>query len=56
MPAPWETQPPIDEVRVRAIQELLESEPMPVEDWPIMKRQVIEGMNAGGMSILDKCE
>ncbi len=39
--------------RARAIQELLDAEPMPVEDWPIMKRQMIEDMNAGGMRILD---
>jgi plasmid stability protein len=41
------------DARARAIQELLDTEPMPVEDWPIMKRQMIEDMNAGGMSILD---
>ncbi len=37
----------------KAIDELLAAEPMPVDDWPIMKRQMIEDMNAGGMSILD---
>ena len=41
------------DARAQAIQELLDAEPMPVEDWPIMKRQMIEDMNAGGMSILD---
>lgn len=41
------------DARARAIDELLASEPMPVEDWPIMKRQMIEDMNAGGMRILD---
>jgi plasmid stability protein len=39
--------------RARAIDELLAAEPMPVEDWPIMKRQMIEDMNAGGIRILD---
>jgi predicted DNA-binding protein len=39
--------------RAKAIDELLAAEPMPVEDWPIMKRQMIEDMNAGGMRILD---
>ncbi len=39
--------------RARAIDELLAAEPMPVEDWPIMKRQMIEDMNAGGMRLLD---
>jgi Ribbon-helix-helix protein, copG family len=39
--------------RAKAIDELLATEPMPVEDWPIMKRRMIEDMNAGGMRILD---
>ena len=39
--------------RDEAIDELLAAESMPVEDWPIMKRQMIEDMNAGGMRILD---
>jgi plasmid stability protein len=40
------------DARAQAIQELLDTEPMPVEDWPIMKRQMIEDMNAGGMGLL----
>jgi hypothetical protein len=36
------------DARARAIQELLDAEPMPVEDWPVMKRQMIEDMNADG--------
>ncbi len=44
------------DTRSRAIRELLDAEPMPVEDWPIMKRQMIEDMNAGGMAILDSYE
>jgi plasmid stability protein len=43
----------VQDKRARAIDKLLAAEPMPVEDWPIMKRQMIEDMNAGGMSILD---
>ncbi len=39
--------------RAKAIDELLAAEPMPVEDWPIMKRQMIEDMNAGAMRTLD---
>jgi hypothetical protein len=39
--------------RAKAIDELLAAEPMPVEDWPIMKRQMVEDMNAGGMRLLD---
>lgn len=36
----------VQDTRARAIQELLDAEPMPVEDWPVMKRQMIEDMNA----------
>jgi len=43
----------VQDDRVKAIDELLAAEPMPVEDWPIMKRQMIEDMNAGGMRFLD---
>jgi hypothetical protein len=43
----------VQDDRAHAIQELLDAEPMPVEDWPIMKLQMIEDMNAGGVSILD---
>lgn len=46
----------IQDTRSQAIRELLDAEPMPVEDWPIMKRQMIEDMNAGGMRILDSYE
>jgi len=41
------------DARTRAIDKLLAAEPMPVDDWPVMKRQMIEDMNAGGMRILD---
>jgi predicted transcriptional regulator len=43
----------VQDDRAKAIDELLAAEPMPVQDWPIMKRQMIEDMNAGGMRILD---
>jgi predicted DNA-binding protein len=43
----------VQDTRAEAIQELLDTEPMPVEDWPVMKRQMIEDMNAGGTSLLD---
>jgi plasmid stability protein len=36
----------VQDARARAIQELLDAEPMPVDDWPVMKRQMIEDMNA----------
>jgi plasmid stability protein len=34
----------VQDERSQAIQELLEAEPMPVEDWPIMKRELIEDL------------
>ncbi len=34
------------DARAQAIQELLDAEPMPVDDWPVMKRRMIEDMNA----------
>ncbi len=46
----------VQDDRAEAIDELLAAEPMPVDDWPIMKRQMIEDMNAGGTSILDSYE
>ncbi len=36
----------VQDTRAQAIQQLLDAEPMPVEDWPVMKRQMIEDMNA----------
>jgi hypothetical protein len=37
---------PIQDTRARAIEDLLAAEPMAVEDWPAMKRQMIDDMNA----------
>jgi plasmid stability protein len=34
----------VQDARARAIDELLAAEPMPVEDWPVMKRELIEDM------------
>jgi plasmid stability protein len=44
------------DARAEAIDRLLAAEPMPVEEWPIMKKQMIEDMNAGGVRILDTYE
>jgi plasmid stability protein len=44
------------DARAEAIDRLLAAEPMPVDDWPVMKKQMIEDMNAGGMRILDTYE
>jgi plasmid stability protein len=35
------------DARAQAIQELLEAEPMPVEDWPAMKEQMLADRYAG---------
>jgi plasmid stability protein len=39
--------------RSRAIDKLLAAEPMPVDDWPVMKKQMLEDRYAGVMRILD---
>ena len=36
----------VQDTRAQAIQELLDAEPMPVDDWPVMKRQLLEDMYA----------
>ncbi len=36
----------VQDRRSRAYAELLAAEPMPVDDWPVMKRQLIEDMYA----------
>jgi plasmid stability protein len=43
----------VQDDRVRAIDKLLAAEPMPVEDWPAMKKQMLEGRYAGVMRIPD---
>jgi plasmid stability protein len=39
--------------RARAIDKLLAAEPMPVDDWPVMKKQMLEGRYAGVMKLYD---
>jgi plasmid stability protein len=39
--------------RARAIDKLLAAKPMPVDDWPVMKKQMLEDRYAGVMRILD---
>jgi plasmid stability protein len=41
------------DVRARAIDKLLAAPPMPVDDWPVMKKQMLEDRYAGVMRILD---
>lgn len=39
--------------RARAIDKLLAAEPMPVDDWPVMKKQMLEDRYASVMKLLD---
>jgi plasmid stability protein len=41
------------EVRARAIDKLLAAPPMPVDDWPVMKKQMLEDRYASVMRTLD---
>jgi hypothetical protein len=42
--------------RTRAIDKLLAAEPMPVEDWPVMKKQMLEDRYASVTRILDTAD
>jgi hypothetical protein len=41
------TLPKLGDDHAQAIEELLGAEPMPVDDWPKMKREMIAGMSSG---------
>ncbi len=43
----------VQEDRAKAIDELLAAPPMPVDDWPVMKKQMLEDRYASVMRILD---
>jgi predicted DNA-binding protein len=43
----------VQEDRARAIDKLLAAEPMPVDDWPVMKKQMLEDRYASVMRVLD---
>jgi plasmid stability protein len=47
-----EKLPHAQDKRSRAFAKLLSAEPMPVEDWPTMKRQMVQDMNTDGISLL----
>jgi predicted DNA-binding ribbon-helix-helix protein len=42
------------DARAQAFTSLLEAEPMPVEDWPAMKEEMLEGRYASVMKVLDE--
>ncbi len=43
----------VQDDRARAIDKLLAAEPMPVDDWPVMKKQMLEDRYASVMKLLD---
>ncbi len=53
MPLPSKPQLQIDEDRARAFHKLLAAKPMPVDDWPVIKKQMLENRYASVMRILD---
>jgi hypothetical protein len=44
----------VQDARAKAIDKLLAAEPMPVEDWPVMKRQMLEDRYASVMKAYDE--
>jgi predicted DNA-binding protein len=44
----------VQDARARAIDKLLAAEPMPVEDWPALKKQMLEDRYAGVMRAYDE--
>jgi plasmid stability protein len=43
----------VQEDRAKAIDELLAAPPMPVDDWPVMKKEMLEDRYASVTRILD---
>ncbi|MFI5004725.1 MAG: CopG family transcriptional regulator [Solirubrobacterales bacterium] len=43
----------VQEARSKAFAELLAAPPMPVDDWPVMKKQMLEDRYASVMRVLD---
>jgi plasmid stability protein len=43
----------VQDARAQAAARLLAAEPMPVEDWPIMKKQMLEDRYAAVMHLYD---
>lgn len=43
----------VQDTRAQAIDELLAAEPMPVDDWPAMKKQMLEDRYASAMKIYE---
>jgi plasmid stability protein len=43
----------VQDARAQAIDKLLAAKPMPVDDWPVMKKEMLEDRYASAMRILD---
>lgn len=43
----------VEDKRSRAYAKLLAAKPMPVDDWPVMKKQMLEDRYASVMRLLD---
>lgn len=46
----------VQDDRARAIDKLLAAEPMPVDDWPVMKQEIIEGRYGKLLKLYDEVE
>lgn len=44
------------DTRVKAVDKLLAAEPMPVDDWPVMKQEIIEGRYGKLLKLYDEDE
>ncbi len=44
----------VQDARAQAFKRLLEAEPMPVDDWPVMKQEIIEGRYGKLLKLYDE--
>jgi predicted DNA-binding protein len=44
----------VQDARAEAFKRLLEAEPMPVDDWPVMKQEIIEGRYGKLLKLYDE--
>jgi predicted DNA-binding protein len=43
----------VQDARAKAAERLLAAEPMPVDDWPVMKEEILEGRYGAVMKLYD---
>jgi predicted DNA-binding protein len=46
----------MQDARSKAFARLLEAEPMPVDDWPVMKQEIVEGRYGKLLKLYDEYE